>query len=350
VVSVEDLTWAVGELAEMSTQDFEIDDLLRRLCEVADRSLPVDGVGVMKLDTDAVTRFVHASDPPLAGLATLQDVLQEGPSYDAMDTGETIAAASIDQMRWPAFEKAAAAVGIHAVLSVPLLSRGRTWGSLDLYWRAEHQPTDADRAAAQLLANVVVSYLAMAEDRVRTREAQQLLAHQLLHDQLTGLPNRALIEELIDHALAAAGRRDAQVAVLFIDIDGFKLINDTHGHQAGDRVLQVLASRMQTVIRAGDTVGRISGDEFIVTCEDIPQHEDAAEVLTQVAKRLRAAIAQPIDLRQPGLAETIEVTGSIGIAITAGHPTAAALIHAADVAMYQAKASTGIVATNLNAT
>lgn len=254
-MGVEDLTWAVGELAEMSTQEFEIDDLLRRLCEVASRSLPVDGVGVMKLDADAVTRFVHASDPPLAGLATLQDALQEGPSFDAIHGRQMIAAARIDQMRWPAFEKAAAAVGIQAVLAVPLLSRGRIWGSLDLYWRSEHPSSDSDRAAAQLLANVVVSYLAMAEDRVRARQAQKLLAHQLLHDQLTGLPNRGLIEELIEHSLAAAGRRGAQVAVLFIDVDRFKNINDTHGHQAGDRVLQVIASRMQTVIRAGDTVG-----------------------------------------------------------------------------------------------
>ena len=136
-------------------------------------------------------------------------------------------------MRWPAFEQAAAAIGVQAVLAVPLRNRDRSWGSLDLYWLAEHQMTAPDRAAAQLLANVVVSYLAMAEDRARLLAAQQQLTHQVLHDQLTGLPNRLLIQELIEHALAGAGRRDAHVAVLFVDLDRFKSINDTFGHSAG---------------------------------------------------------------------------------------------------------------------
>ena len=156
-----------------------------------------------------------------------------------------------------------------------------------------------------------------------------------------------MVEGLIEHALAAAGRRGAQVAVLFIDVDQFKIINDTYGHQAGDRVLQVLAARMQTAVRAGDTVGRISGDEFIIACEDIPQHVNAVEVLTRVAQRLRTAIAEPIELLPPGPVVTVVVGGSVGIAITTGHPTAAALIHTADAAMYQAKAATG---TGIHAT
>lgn len=345
-MTVEDLTWAVGELAEMSTRDFDVDSLLRRLCEVASASLAVDGVGVMKTVGDAETRFVHVSNPPLAGLESLQETLQEGPCRDAIDTRSMVAAANIGQMKWSAFERAAAVVGVNAVLAVPLLSRGRAWGTLNLYWTSEHEPTDEDRAAAQLLANVVVSYLAMAEDRVASREAQRLLAHQAMHDQLTGLPNRGLMEELIEHALAAAGRSESQVAVLFIDVDDFKTINDTHGHRAGDHVLQVLAGRMQSAVRAGDTVGRMSGDEFIVACQDIPHQVPAVEVLSRVAERLRATIAAPIELTDSD--STVTVTASIGIAVTTGRPTAAALIHSADSAMYRAKAAgegTGITAT-----
>jgi diguanylate cyclase (GGDEF)-like protein len=344
-VSVEDLTWAVGELAEMSTGDFEVDDLLRRLCEVAGRTLAVHGVGVMKTLANGETRFVQVSDPSLAGLESLQETLQEGPCRDSLNTGQMVAAASVREMVWPAFRRAAAVVGVQALLAVPLLSRGRAWGTLDLYWNAEHDPTDQDRAAAQLLANVVVSYLVMVEDRATSRKAQQQLAHQVLHDQLTGLPNRGLIEELIEHALSGADRRGTLVAVLFIDVDDFKIINDTYGHRAGDQVLQVLAGRMQGAVRAGDTVGRISGDEFIVACQDLPRRDDAMDVLTRVGDRLRTAITQPIELS----GSRITVTASIGIAVTTAHPTPDALIHAADVAMYRAKRTGrggGIAATS----
>ena len=129
--------------------------------------------------------------------------------------------------------------------------------------------TDGDRASAQLLANVAVSYLAMAQDRAQSRQAQEQLAKRVLHDQLTGLPNRGLMQELITHALAASDRRGTLVAVLFVDLDRFKPINDTFGHQTGDQVLQVVARRMQEALRAGDTVGRLGGDEFLILCEDI---------------------------------------------------------------------------------
>lgn len=340
VTDVADLTWAVGELAELSTEDFDVDQLLRRLCDVAARSLPVDGVGVMKTDEDAATRFVHASDPPLTDLEQLQETLQEGPCRDAIDTGQIITAASVPDMRWPAFAKIAAAVGVSAVLAVPMISRGRTYGTLDLYWRDQHTATDDDRAAAQLLANVAVSYLSMARDRARSRAAQDQLAHQVLHDQLTGLPNRTLMEELIGHALAASTRTGTLVAVLFVDLDRFKQINDAHGHAAGDDVLQIAARRMQNAVRTTDTVGRISGDEFIISCEGINPVGGVPlaatlQALTAVGQRIRSNIAQPIELRHSPM--PITLTASIGVAVTTDRPTPADVIHTADQAMYQAK-------------
>jgi diguanylate cyclase (GGDEF)-like protein len=348
VTGVGDLTWAVGELAELSTQEFDVDELLRRLCEVAVRSLPVDGVGVMKTDLDAAHRFVHASDPPLTELEQLQETFQEGPSRDAVDTAQVITAASVADMRWPQFATVAEKIGIHAVLVVPMTSRGRTFGTLDLYWRTEHHASDDDLAAAQLLANVAVSYLSLAAERAQSRAAQEQLAHQLLHDQLTGLPNRSLMEELIAHALAASDRTGAPVAVLFIDVDHFKRINDTYGHHAGDEVLQAIAHRMQAAVRGGDTVGRISGDEFIVLCEGIntPHRPGAANppattlaMLTAVGHRIRQRIAQPMPLRHTNF--PITVTASVGIAVTTQRPTVTELIHTADQAMYRAKSSGG---------
>ena len=335
-----ELTWAVGELAELSTDDFDVDQLLRRLCEVAARSLPVDGVGVMKTGPDDASRFVHASDPPFKDLEELQETLQEGPCRDAVDSGQMVTAVSVADMRWPAFADVAAKIGIHAVLAVPMISRGHIYGILDLYWRQEHTVSGDDRAAAQLLANVAVSYLSMARDRQQARAAQDQLAHQVLHDQLTGLPLRALMEELIAHALSASSRNGTLVAVLFVDLDRFKDINDTHGHQVGDDVLQIVARRMQDAVRAGDTVGRISGDEFIVSCEGINPADGASlatvvGALTAVGHRIGARIAEPIELRHTGT--SITITASIGIAVTTDQPTPAELIHTADQAMYQAK-------------
>ena len=328
----EDLTWAVGALAEVSTTEFDVDELLHRLCEVAARSLRVDGVGVMKA-VDGRTVFVHVSDPALLELEQLQQVLQQGPCKDAIDTHAMVSAASLAEMRWPEFRQVAAATRVHAVLAVPLISRGAVWGTVDLYWRRDHLVTDADRAAAQLLANVAVSYLAMAQDRDRARQAQQQLARQVMHDQLTGLPNRGLMQELIGHALAAADRRNTVVAVLFVDLDRFKAINDTFGHHAGDQLLQVVAQRMQQALRAGDTVGRVSGDEFLILCEDIADHTDGEHDLTMLGNRIRRAVAQPIPVNDT----TVRVNASIGVAFTAERPTAAELIHSADIAMYEAK-------------
>jgi diguanylate cyclase (GGDEF)-like protein len=334
-VAVEDLTWAVGELAELSTQEFDVDQLLRRLCEVAVQALAVDGVGVMRTDPNSATRFVHASDPPLARLEQLQETLQEGPCRDAVATRGVITAGSIADMQWSAFQDLATDLGVQAVLALPMISSGRTFGTLDLFWRSPHQPDTEDRAAAQLLANVAASYLAMIQDRAQARHAEAQLIHRALHDQLTGLPNRSLMQELIQHALIASTRKGTLVAVLFIDLDRFKPVNDTYGHQVGDEVLQVLAHRMRGAVRSGDIVGRLSGDEFLVLCDDLAARRDPLENLNRLGHRIRQCIAEPLQL--PGVTVPIQVTASIGVAVTADNPTAAELIRSADLAMYEAK-------------
>ena len=238
--------------------------------------------------------------------------------------------------RWPSFAAAAAQGGIEALLVVPLVSRGRSWGALDLY-RMRPGPWSREQVdAAQLLADVAVSFLVMAADREVARMANAELAGRALHDPLTGLPNRTLMHELIDHAVAGAGRHRWRVAVLFIDLDRVKSVNDTYGHVAGDTVLFQVSQRMSSVLRAGDTLGRLSGDEFLLLCEDFPV-EPAIEVelaVTRLADRLRQAINVPITLDD----EQIQITGSVGVALTTDRPSATDFIHEADIAMYQAKA------------
>jgi diguanylate cyclase (GGDEF)-like protein len=169
-----------------------------------------------------------------------------------------------------------------------------------------------------------------------TKAARDRLAHQATHDVLTELPNRALILDRLEQGLRRLDRADGRMAVLFIDLDRFKPINDSIGHEAGDEVLRTVADRLRQAVRPGDTVGRLAGDEFIVLCEDLPTDQDAVDV----AARLVASLSDPIVLRCPTAAgREVGVGASVGIAFAqagrAGSPDQ--LLGDADVAMYRAK-------------
>ena len=158
--------------------------------------------------------------------------------------------------------------------------------------------------------------------------------YRALHDPLTGLANRGLLMEQLAQALARAQRRPASVAVLFLDLDRFKVVNDSLGHAAGDDLLVEVARRLERVMRSADTVARLGGDEFVVLAEDVADVDEALAL----ARRLREAIAVPIPM---GPGQRVVITASVGIALSApepGSPTSAAsLLWDADVAMYRAK-------------
>ena len=162
-------------------------------------------------------------------------------------------------------------------------------------------------------------------------EKSDELRHQALHDALTGLPNRVLIIDRAQQMLARAQRDGLTIAALFIDLDGFKSINDTFGHPAGDALLRAVGERIQLVIRESDTVGRLGGDEFVVLTE--ASEFDAGPEL--IAERLLEVLRQPFDLGS--LADVrVQVSASIGIAI-GDRPSADELLRDADVALYEAK-------------
>jgi diguanylate cyclase (GGDEF)-like protein len=170
----------------------------------------------------------------------------------------------------------------------------------------------------------------------KTKAASDRLAHQASHDLLTGLPNRALILDRLERSLRRGEGTPGRLAVLFVDLDRFKPINDSLGHEAGDEVLRKVADRLRGVVRPADTIGRLAGDEFIVICDDLPAEHDAVDI----AARLVAALSEPIVLRCPSVAgREVNVGASVGIAFAGTGPDASPdqLLGDADVAMYSAK-------------
>jgi diguanylate cyclase (GGDEF)-like protein len=335
------MAMAVGRLARLATGEFAVDDMLAQLCDVAAQTMNVRGAAVMGVSSGR-SRFVHASDPDLEPVGRLQEALQAGPGPAAIDSGTRVCANSAgDFAGWPAFQLVAGQLGIHTVLALPLASDGRSWGSLDLYWTDGQMYSEQESKRAQLLAEVAVSYLKLAGDRAEARAAEEQLATRVLHDQLTGLPNRGLIHELISHALAIAARHQTSLAVLFVDLDRFKAVNDTYGHLTGDVVLQEVARRLQLTVRSSDTVGRLGGDEFLILCEDrANSNEYMASVASKLADRIHAVLTEPIRIANTELT----VSASVGVAVSRDRQSPADLIHAADLAMYQAKARGRVVA------
>lgn len=174
--------------------------------------------------------------------------------------------------------------------------------------------------------------IAMLEDVTDRKRAEEELSHRALHDPLTGLPNRGLLFDRLGVALARIARTAAGAAVLFLDLDRFKEVNDTFGHDAGDRLLVAVAHRLEGSLRPSDTVSRFGGDEFVILCEDLAGSADAAAT----AQRVLDALLRPFVLDEG----EVFVDASIGVAIASGvgdRPDA--LVRRADIAMYRAKES-----------
>jgi diguanylate cyclase (GGDEF)-like protein/PAS domain S-box-containing protein len=169
-------------------------------------------------------------------------------------------------------------------------------------------------------------------DVTTARALAEQIAHLAEHDSLTGLPNRLLLNDRLNHAIAAASRSASMMAILFLDLDGFKHINDSLGHSAGDRLLKSVAERLQHCIRTPDTVSRQGGDEFVVLLTDVRHAEDAAAT----AGRMLKSVMEPHEVDSSEL----HVTASIGISIYPDDGVnAETLLKNADAAMYQAKES-----------
>jgi diguanylate cyclase (GGDEF)-like protein/PAS domain S-box-containing protein len=174
--------------------------------------------------------------------------------------------------------------------------------------------------------------LMVAHDITERKALESQLLHQAFHDTLSNLPNRALFLDRLQHALSRAARRKRRVSVMFLDLDNFKVINDSLGHQAGDTLLVTIAQRLLSTVRPEDIVARLGGDEFTILIDDVVSEDDAIQVAHRIADELRI----PVKLGS----QDVFVTTSIGIAVSSEEQNdAEKLLRAADLAMYQAKSS-----------
>lgn len=177
-------------------------------------------------------------------------------------------------------------------------------------------------------------YVSMFSDITALKRQQANLGYLAYHDPLTGLPNRLMLVDRLEHALRSHIRNKMQLAVLFIDLDGFKAINDTLGHAIGDQLLQVTSERFQSLLRSGDTVARLGGDEFVVVIESCRSREG----IVHIVKKLIAIISEPLHLD----GHELQVRGSIGIAVAPQDgQDSEAIMDAADQAMYRVKMKQG---------
>jgi diguanylate cyclase (GGDEF)-like protein len=291
--------------------------------------LEADGVCVMTRagsDPDAAAMRLRASIGMAPPVGAVFAVSPQGPAGQVMITGEPVLMGSpLGSPETDALPYAASwyAEGIRSAAFVPLGPANAPDGVLAAL---SGDPRAFTPSEVQFARDVATLLTIDAERRRRDARAR----HEALHDPLTGLPNRTLFDDRLEVALRSSGRHDLAVGVVLLDLDGFKDVNDSLGHAAGDRLLCEVAERLRHVLRAGDTIARLGGDEFGIC---LPGPLDRREV-AHVAERLIASLEEPFHLSDL----PVRVAASCGVATAPDHGRAGdTLLHRADVAMYRAK-------------
>jgi diguanylate cyclase (GGDEF)-like protein len=332
--SEQQLSDVLSEFARTMLTDFPIQGILDQLVSRIVEVMPITGAGVTLVPDASRPHYVAASDSSALRFEALQTRLDEGPGIAAYETGDAVVISDLrSDERFGLFASSAVKAGLAAVFTFPLRKGDQRLGALDLY-RDTPGPLSHDAMViAQTLADVTSAYLFNAQTRSDLSDSSAQAVTNSLHDALTGLPNRVLLLERIEYALLCRARSERHVAVLFIDLDGFKRVNDTCGHQTGDELLIAVGDRLARMLRPSDTLARLSGDEFVVVCHEL-DHERQVE---GVAARVVVAIASPFSLAD----NRVELSASIGIAFAADKDNAEEVLHRADVAMYQVKRKGG---------
>jgi diguanylate cyclase (GGDEF)-like protein len=335
MVHEDSLSAVLSDFARTMITDFPIQGIVDHLVERIVEILPVTAAGVSLIAVGMAPRYIAASDQSALRFERLQTRIGEGPCLTAFDSGEAVSVADLrTDARFPKFAPAALAAGLTAVFSFPLRHGDGRLGALDLYRDTAGEMGPRNMDVAQTLADVAAAYLLNAQSREEAREASDRFQHNAQHDPLTGLPNRLMLQHRLEHAALRAKRSNTNAAILFADLDHFKQINHTHGHAVGDELIVAVARRLSSLVRPGDTLARVSGDEFVFLCEDLHGPDDV-EVL---ASRIDTAFSLPFVLNSI----EVSVTASVGVAFAGpGEAISNQLVMQADNAMYQAKRNSG---------
>ena len=322
---------SASEFARTLITDFPIQGILDHLVTRIVEILPITSAGVTLITPGTAPHYIAASDDAALRYEQLQTLVGQGPCVAAFETGEAVSVADLSSdTRFPLFAPAAVAAGLAAVFTFPLRHSDGRLGALDLYRDSPGALDEGDMAAAQTLADVAAAYLLNAQARDDAQAASDGFHHDALHDPLTGLPNRLLLHERLEHATLRARRSHTHSAILFADIDQFKHVNDTYGHTAGDELLVSVANRLTALMRAEDTLVRFSGDEFVILCEDLHSVADAERLV----ERIKNTFVEPFEVGD----RRITISLSVGIAYAGpGDDVDRQLLVEADLAMYNAK-------------
>ncbi len=316
---------------EAMAREQPLAEVLEIVCQEVERIAPEVTASILEVDADGLLHPLAA--PSLPSSYSMQiDGVAIGPAVGSCGTAAwRNAPVQVDDIStdplWADYKGLVLPLGYRACWSTPIRnSQGEPIGSFAFYYRAPR--SSASAAFHQQLVDACTHLCTLALEREHARKRIRQLA---FYDGLTGLPNRSLLQARADQAIAFAARNDEQLAVLFIDLDRFKQVNDSLGHPAGDELLRSVAARLQHTLRASDIAGRLSGDEFVVVLSQC-----GADSATDTIERLQALLAEPITLA----GKTLAISASIGVAMfPADGRDMETLLHRADMAMYQAKSS-----------
>jgi diguanylate cyclase (GGDEF)-like protein/PAS domain S-box-containing protein len=313
-------TYAISEAAHVAV---DLDELLHDIHQIVAKLVPAASFAVAMSDEDTGRlsfpyQLSSHGDSPLAHQAAVHRICVE-----VVGSGRSLLLSGLP----PAFPEAGFVSPDHGEswLAVPLIARERVLGALIVRGHNGMPYTEEDKDLLQFVS----SQVATAIDRRRLHEE---LLRKVQYDELTGLPNRRLLYDRVEIALARTRREHGRLALLYIDMDDFKKVNDVLGHAAGDLLLQEVARRLKHSVREEDTAARLGGDEFVVLLEHIQHDADA----TTIAEKIWTAVSRPISID----GHLLRLQPSIGIALYPEHGTGVEqLLKHADNAMYKVKKS-----------
>jgi diguanylate cyclase (GGDEF)-like protein/PAS domain S-box-containing protein len=317
----------VARLGERALQNGDPQELMEVATELIQKVEGIHTACIWELDRDGRRLNLRAGlEEAAIGAGRRVSASRDSHAGAALDTGTHAVVADWEQETHHTMPPVLRAFGAASSLAVVIDGKNRPFGVLDVHAIERRRFSAKDVPFVQAAANVLA-------DAIERHNADQALRYRVLHDALTGLPNRLSFVDSLGESLAKAAISGSPVGILFLDLDHFKLINDSLGHHAGDALLRAVAPRLRSHLRPGDIVARFGGDEFGVLIDRLADEGEAMAI----ADRVAAAFAQPFAI------DAVEhfVSASIGVAVaggSGGRPVnAELLIRDADAAMYRAK-------------